>query len=142
VSEPLQILQPQAPGFPVPARSARAEPFWDGCRQGRLVLPFCSACGARALRAFTVCAECRAPSLAWDQSAGRGSLYSWTVVWRAPHPGFTTPYAPAVVHLDDGWWILSAVVGCRPSELQADMVLQAEFHTASDEVSLPYFRPV
>jgi uncharacterized OB-fold protein len=137
-----EILAPQQPGFPVPPRSQRSEPFWEGCRNGRLVLPCCSACGARALRAFHVCSQCGMQALAWETSAGRGSLYSWTVVWRAPHPGFATPYAPAVVRLDEGWWVLSAVVGCAPEALQDGMPLQVEFHPASDEVSLPYFRPV
>ena len=81
-------------------------------------------------------------ALAWKPSAGRGSLYSWTVVWRAPHPGFATPYAPAVVRLDEGWTMLSAVVGCAPGALRDGLPLQVEFHPASDEVSLPYFRPV
>lgn len=136
-----ELLAPQRPGFPVPPQSVRAEPFWTGCLQGRLVLPYCPACGERPLRAFAVCARCHGTELAWDASAGRGSLYSWTVVRRAPHPGFTTPYAPAVVRLDEGWWMLSAVVGCSPGALRDGMPLQVEFHPASDEVALPYFSP-
>jgi uncharacterized OB-fold protein len=139
---PAAILAPQEPGFPVPPRSPRSEPFWEGCRQGRLVLPRCSACGAPALRAFYVCSHCGERALAWETSAGVGTLYSWTVVWRAPHPGFATPYAPSVVRLDEGWWILSAVVGCAPEALRDALPLQVEFHPASDEVSLPYFRSV
>lgn len=143
MSEPnAAILAPQQPGFPVPSRHPRSEPYWEGCRQGRLVLPRCSACGTPALRAFSVCSHCGEPALAWETSAGQGALYSWTVVWRAPHPGFATPYAPAVVHLDEGWWILSAVVGCTPETLRDGLRLGVEFHPASDEVSLPYFRPV
>jgi uncharacterized protein len=136
------VLEPQQPGFPVPAQSLRSQPFWEGCNDGRLVLPRCSACGTPALRAFSLCPHCHAAALAWDTSAGRGSLYSWTVVWRAPHPAFTTPYAPAVVQLDEGWWILSAVVGCTPDALRDGLPLQVEFHSASDKVSLPYFRPL
>ena len=136
------LLSPPPPGFPMPRPSERSEPFWSGARQGRLVLPLCSACGARALRAFAVCPQCAATALAWEQSAGRGTLYSWTVVWRPPHPGFVVPYAPAVVTLDEGWWFLSAVVGCAPVDLREGLDLQVEFHPASDELALPYFRPV
>lgn len=136
------LLTPPAPGFPMPYPSARSEPFWTGCREGRLVLPLCSSCGARALRAFAVCPQCTATALAWDQSAGRGTLYSWTVVWRPPHPAFVAPSAPAVVALDEGWWFLSAVVGCAPGELREGLALQVEFHPASDDLTLPYFRPI
>ena len=137
-----EILAPQQPGFPVPPRSPRSAPFWEGCRQGRLVLPGCSACGTPALKAFFVCSHCGTQdALAWKPSTGRGSLYSWTVVWRAPHPGFATPYAPAVVRLDEGWTMLSAVVGCAPGALRDGLPLQVEL-PRPDEVSLPYFRPV
>ncbi len=143
MSEPTSgFLTPQQPGFPVPPRSRRSAPFWEGARQGRLVLPRCSACGTPALRAFFACSHCGEQALDWGTSAGRGTLYSWTVVWRAPHPGFATPYAPAVVRLDEGWWILSAVVGCAPGSLRDGLPLQVEFHPASDEVSLPYFAPI
>ena len=136
------LLAPHPPGFPVPRPSARSEPFWRGCREGRLVLPLCPSCGARALRAFAVCPRCAGAVLGWEESTGRGTLYSWTVVWRPPHPAFVVPYAPAVVALDDGWWMLSAVVGCTPEELRDGLPLQAEFHPASDDLVLPYFRPV
>jgi hypothetical protein len=45
------------------------------------------------------------------------------------------------VTLDEGWWMLSAVVGCPPGALRDGMRLQVEFHPASDEVALPYFSP-
>jgi uncharacterized OB-fold protein len=134
------LLAPQPPGFPVPRPSARSEPFWRGCREGRLVLPLCASCGARALRAFAVCPLCAGTNVSWEQSSGHGTLYSWTVVWRPPHPAFVVPYAPAVVALDEGWWFLSAVVGCAPEDLREGLALQVEFHPASENVVLPYFR--
>lgn len=137
------LLAPPPPGgFPMPRPSERSAPFWSGAREGRLVLPLCEACGAHALRAFAVCPQCTSTALSWEQSAGRGTLYSWTVVWRPPHPGFVVPYAPAVVALDEGWWFLSAVVGCAPEELHEGLAVDVEFHPASDELALPYFRPV
>lgn len=135
------LLAPQPLGIPLPAPSTRSQPFWDGCRANQLVLPRCTNCGARALRAFAACAACHQTSLGWEPSGGRGSLYSWTVVWRPPHPALTVPYAPAVVTLDEGWWFLSAVVGCAPDELRDGMALAVEFHPASESLVLPYFRP-
>jgi uncharacterized protein len=136
------LLAPQPPGFPVPRPSVRSEPFWRGCREGRLVLPRCPSCGAHALRAFAVCPQCTGTALAWEQSEGRGTLYSWTVVWRPPHRAFVVPYAPAVVALEEGWWFLSAVIGCPPEELREGLALQVEFHPASEDLVLPYFRPM
>jgi uncharacterized OB-fold protein len=87
------------------------------------------------------CAACGAAALSWEPSAGRGTLYSWTVVWRPQHPSFAVPYAPAIVELDEGAYVMSAMIGCEPDDLRAGMPVVVEFHAASDEVTLPYFRP-
>jgi uncharacterized OB-fold protein len=87
------------------------------------------------------CAACGAPVLTWERSEGRGRLYSWTVVWRPQHPTFRVPYAPAIIELDEGFWLMSAIVGCEAEDLRADMSVLVEFHPASDDVVLPYFRP-
>jgi len=88
-----------------------------------------------------VCASCGAASLTWERSEGRGTLYSWTVVWRPQHPSFQVPYAPAIVALDEGFWMMTSIIGCEPDELRADLPVVVEFHPASDEAVLPYFRP-
>jgi uncharacterized OB-fold protein len=64
------------------------------------------------------------------------------VVWRPPHQSFVVPYAPAVIALDEGWWFLSAVVGCAPGDLHEGMALEVMFQAASESVALPYFRPL
>jgi uncharacterized OB-fold protein len=75
-------------------------------------------------------------------SAGIGKLYSWTIVWRAPSPGFNVPYAPAVVELAEGFFMVSSIVGCEPEDLVDGLALQVEFHRASEEIWLPYFAPI
>lgn len=135
------MLGPQPPGIPVPSPSWRLRPYWDGCRDGRLLYWRCASCGNGATRPFTVCSRCAGGEGGWAESAGRGTLYSWTVVWRPQHPSFSVPYAPAVVELDEGYFMMSAVVGCEPEQLAAGMRLAVEFHPASDDIVLPYFAP-
>jgi uncharacterized OB-fold protein len=136
------MLQAQAPGIPVPSPSAVSAPYWDGCARGELLYQRCDACGTIALRPSVICGNCLGRSLSWVPSSGQGRLYSWTVVWRPQHPSFAVPYAPAIVALDEGWFMMSAVVGCEPDDLRADLRVSVEFHAASDEITLPYFRPV
>jgi hypothetical protein len=88
-----------------------------------------------------VCGACLSRALSWAPSSGEGALYSWTVVWRPQRPSFTVPYAPAIVTLAEGFRMVSSIVGCDPDELSPDMSLAVEFHPASDEIFLPYFRP-
>ncbi|HZQ58046.1 MAG TPA: OB-fold domain-containing protein [Acidimicrobiales bacterium] len=137
----MSTLQPQRPGIPAPHPTRLSQRYWDGCRQGELWYQRCDACGAVPPRPTTICPRCYARSLTWEQSAGRGSLYSWTVVWRPQHPAFEVPYAPAIVELDEGLVLMSAMVGCEPEDLAAGMRVEVEFHPASDTITLPYFHP-
>ena len=138
----MSMLAPQPVGIPTPVPSAMSAPYWDACRDGRLVYQQCDACGTISLRPASVCGMCLDRSLSWRSSAGLGTLYSWTVVWRPQHPSFNVPYVPAIVTLDEDFWMMSAIVGCSTDELHADMRVAVEFHPAGDGINLPYFRPV
>jgi uncharacterized OB-fold protein len=137
----VSLLRPQPVGIPVPHPSLHTSAYWDGSRRHQLLYQRCAECDYRGLGAFTVCAQCHATSPVWATSLGNGALYSWTIVWQPPEPSFRVPYAPAVVRLDEGFWMLSAVIGCEPEALQEGMRLAVEFHPANDEITLPYFAP-
>ncbi len=137
----MSSLAPNVAGIPIPRTSAGAAPYWEGCRQGELRYLRCDDCGAIPPLPTPICAHCRSRRLSWVASAGRGALYSWTVVWRPQHPAFEVPYAPAIVLLDEGFHLLSAVVGCEPEALAAGLRLRVEFHAVDHEVTLPFFSP-
>jgi len=136
------MLQAQPLGIPVGMPSPITQPYWDACREGRLVFQQCTDCGLILERPSTVCGGCIGASLAWRPSTGLGTLYSWTVVWRPQHPAFEVPYAPAIIAMEEGWYHIAAVIGCEPEELAAGMRLAVEFHPAAEEITLPYYRPV
>ncbi|HEY8524937.1 MAG TPA: OB-fold domain-containing protein [Acidimicrobiales bacterium] len=138
----MTTLKAQKPGIPVGVPSPLTQPYWDACARGELVYQRCEACGLILERPSTVCGACLGRKLSWARSSGRGELYSWTVVWRPQHPAFEVPYAPAIVALDEGWYHVAAVIGCEPEDLRAGMRLAVEFHPASDEITLPYYRPI
>jgi len=137
----MTTLQAQQPGIPAPHPGRLAEPYWDGCRVGELRFQRCDACATIPARPASICPNCYGRSLSWERSSGIGRLYSWTVVWRPQHPAFRVPYAPAIIELDEGAWVMSAMIGCEPVDLAAGLHVEVEFHPASDTVTLPYFRP-
>jgi uncharacterized OB-fold protein len=134
-------LEPQPAGIPVPTPSRVSATFWDGCRVGELRFQRCRACAAPVFNPSTICGACGGRALRWEVSRGHGRLYSWTVVWRPQTPAFRTPYAPAIVELEEGFYLLSANIGCAPGDLVADMPVVVDFHPAGDDIVLPYFRP-
>ena len=137
----MSSLAPQPIGIPTGAQSKAAAPYWEACRRGELLYQRCAGCGHVNMKPARSCASCGGADLTWEHSEGRGRLYSWTVVWRPQHPTFQVPYAPAIVELDEAFWLMTAIVGCAPEDRRADMAVVVAFHPASDEVTLPYFRP-
>lgn len=137
----MTALRPQVDGIPVPRPSLASVAYWEGCRRGELRYQRCAACEALQTNPVTRCWRCHRPDPEWVTATGRGTLYSWTVVWRPQHPAFEVPYAPAVVELDEGPRVLAAVVGCEPDELAEKMALEVTFHRVDDEITLPFFRP-
>jgi len=135
------VLAPQPVGIPLPRPSMRSAPYWEAAARRELVFQQCDTCGTIARKPTSVCGACLGTDLSWTRSTGRGVLYSWTVVWRPQHPSFVVPYAPCVVEVDEGWFLLSSVIGCTPEDLAVGMPLEVEFHLAGGEIWLPYVRP-
>jgi len=76
------------------------------------------------------------------KASGRASLYSY-VIHHRPVPGFTPPYAIAVVELEEGPRMMTNILDCpqTPEALQLDMALEPAFERIDDEITLPLFRP-
>ncbi|MET7841374.1 Zn-ribbon domain-containing OB-fold protein [Streptomyces sp. NPDC005356] len=126
---------------PVPVPTELTEPFWAAARQGKLVVPQCSDCGLRFFVPEPACPGCLSRSWTYQPSSGSGTVYSVTVVHRAPGPGFEVPFALAVVDLDDGATMLSHVVGTDPEQVAIGMRVSVDFRALTDEITLPYFTP-
>lgn len=136
----MSTLQPQ-PG-PVPhASSPLSAPFWEGCRCGELRYQRCAACGLANFPPTEHCRQCLSPQLQWQAGGGTGEIYSWTVVHRPVSPEFEPPYAPAIVTLDEGYQMLTNVVGVAPGDLAIGMRVRVQFHPVGPDVTLPYFTP-
>jgi uncharacterized OB-fold protein len=132
------FLRPQT--GPVPHGSNQlSRPFWQGCQSGELRYQRCTACGLANFPPTEHCRQCLSAELAWTQSSGGGEIYSWTVVRRPVTAEFQPPYAPAIVTLDEGYQMLTNVVGVPPDDLAIGMRVQVQFHVVGGDVTLPYF---
>lgn len=80
----------------------------------------CGECGEHYFPPREVCPECRRESIGRMQEhtfSGRGTIHSYTVVHDSP-AGMEplTPYALAMVELEEGPKVTSQVVDCDPHE--------------------------
>jgi uncharacterized protein len=87
------------------------------------------------------CRRCLGTDLTWDRSAGAGILYSRTVVCRPVTPAFDVPCAPAIVDLDEGYQMMTNLIGLAPDAVSPGLAVQVEFHETGGGLHLPYFRP-
>jgi hypothetical protein len=131
-------LQPQA--GPVPHASSQLSlPFWQGCESGELRYQRCAACGQANFPPTEHCRQCLSAELRWERSGGSGEIYSWTVVHRPVTAEFQPPYAPAIVTLDEGYQMLTNIVGVAQDDLAIGMRVLVQFHAVGGDLTLPYF---
>lgn len=118
--------------------------FWDGCREGRLMILRCG-CGHYVHWPRPVCPRCLSAELAPSEVSGRGTLYSFTVTVQAFHPFYADklPLLVAVVELveQEGLRMVTNVVGCDEDDLEIGMALQVAFTEVADGLVLPLFEP-
>jgi uncharacterized OB-fold protein len=138
----MSFLAPQTGDIPVPYPSPLTQPFWDGCARGELLFQRCHDCGNATHTPAYICAHCTSQALTWERSAGTGSVYSWTTVWRPQVPTFEVPYTAIIVAVDEGWEMLSNLIGCPHDAVEVGMRVEVEFHEINGGVLLPYFRPL
>jgi uncharacterized OB-fold protein len=139
--EPLEksVTDPTRP-LPVPTPETRH--YWEGTKKGELRLQRCDACRHVYFPPRPFCPQCASREVSVIKAAGTGRLHSY-VIHHRPAPGFTPPYAIAVVELDEGPRLMTNIVGCpqTPEALQLDMRLEVTFARQSEEITLPFFRP-
>lgn len=124
---------------PVAEPDSITQPWWDAAAQERLVIQHCRACDENQHYPRPVCKTCGATDLDFLESSGRGTVHSFTIVNRAPHPAFTTPYVVALVDLDEGVRLMTNIVGCDPDDVSCDMRVRVSWEPLDDGRKLPVF---
>jgi uncharacterized OB-fold protein len=126
---------------PVPVPTALSAEFWAAAREGRLVIPYCPDCDLRFFVPEPACPGCLSRDWRYAPSSGRGTVYSVTVVHRAPGPGFDPPFALAIVDLADGGTLLTHVLGGDPADVVIGQRVRVDFRAYTPDITLPCFIP-
>ncbi len=127
--------------MPLPRPTELSQPFWDGCRKGELLVQRCADCSHYVFIPQPACTSCLSTNLTWVRSSGKGTVYSFTIVYRPQQPAFEVPYVVAIVRAEEGWDIPTNIVGIEPQKITIGMPVQVTFEKRSDEISVPLFHP-
>ena len=137
----MSLTGPQPNTIPMPRPTVFSQPFWDACKRGELTFQRCNKCEGIVFIPQAACTHCLSPDLRWERSAGKGVIYSWTVVWRPQTPAFEIPYAIAIIDVDEGYQMMTNIIDVDPATLEVGQRVEVSFHKMNDEITMPYFRP-
>lgn len=116
-----------------------SEQYWEGARQGRLVLQRCTRCGTVRHYPRLMCAACQSMGTEPLLATGRGTVHSWTISHHPFAPEFAdqVPYTLLTVDLDEGVRALGRLIGNPP--LRIGLPVAIEFRPGEDGRPLPWF---
>lgn len=128
---------------PLPRPESWSAPFWEGTRQGKLLLKTCDKCGHIDHPPYLFCTRCGAEETTWKQASGRAVLSAYTInMYAVPVPFIEElPYVLGFVDLPEGPRMISNIVDCDHADLHSGMALEVVFHKTDVDIVLPKWRP-
>lgn len=126
----------------LPVPDFLTQPYWDGCREGKLLLQRCAKCNRHQFYPRLFCTSCSSRQLEWSEASGRGQVLSYTVVRHAVSKAYEKdiPFIVALITLDEGPTMMSSVVQCDPEEVSIGAPVKATFQDWGAGMKLPVFR--
>lgn len=135
----------KAPSRPLPKlNELDTGEFWQATANKEFRYQQCANCGTIMWHPRAHCTGCVDGDLRWKVSAGKGTIYSFSVVRLSYHPFFRTkvPYAVAYVDLDEGPRFLTNVIDIDDPLNDVCVGQRVELAWEEhDELSIPLVRP-
>jgi uncharacterized OB-fold protein len=125
---------------PLPRLDADSRPYWEAAARGELIIQRCSECDTARFYPRLLCPKCWSDHCRWTQASGKGTIYSYSVVHRAPSPAFrnSVPYVVALVDLDEDVRVFTKIHGDR-RRVHIGAPVEVCFHRVTESISLPEF---
>lgn len=134
---------PLHPDYPLPdLDDPIMRPFWEGAREGRLVLQRDRATGAVHWPPKPF--YWKHGRLEYFDASGAGSVYTYVVGHEPFLRAFQQmlPHIMVVVALAEGPRIVGHMVDCRPEDMRFGMPVRVAYKRLTDRVTLPVWEPV
>ncbi len=126
---------------PTPSIYVDTAPFWDGARNGKLVLQYCRDTGKFQHYPRPVSLYTGSRNLGWREVSGKGVIYACTVI-RVMGPGLAgrLPLSLATIELDEEVRMLGNILGADPDGVAIGQRVEVTWDRLADEVPYPAFR--
>jgi uncharacterized protein len=130
------------PRFPEPD----TQPFWEATKRHELAYQTCNQTNEVIFYPRRHCVSCASGESTWRVSQGLGTVYTFTVIMQSRHPAFAElgPYAVAYVDLDEGFRMMTNIVGVRDplQDIHCGMRVKLRWEDqGAGDIALPMFEP-
>jgi uncharacterized OB-fold protein len=129
---------------PIPVPNEWTKPFWDAAKQGVLKLQRCQSCRQFQHPPYATCVNCMSIDLAFEPVEGKGTIYSYTIMYHAGDKRFApaVPYASIIVELDQAprAFMAGNLLGVPYTEAKVGRRVEVVFEKLNDDITLPQFR--
>ena len=122
--------------LPAPTPNLETQAFWDAAAQGHFLIRRCKVCNRAHWYPRPFCPFCWGVA-EWVEASGRGTIYSYSVMRRAPEP-----YVVAYVTLAEGPTMLTNIVECDFDALAIGQTVRLKFSPTEGGPPVPTFMVV
>ncbi len=128
--------------LPSPIISADGAPYWRAAAENRLEIQQCSDCGAYRFPPSHLCRDCGSDNTAWVAVSGEGTIYSFSIVHRAPTPAFRAlvPYVVALIDLAEGPRMMANITGEGALDCAIGDAVRVCFEDRGEGAKVPQFQ--
>jgi hypothetical protein len=118
-------------------------PYWDSLRAHDIRVQKCDSCGAFRYVPKEICSHCHSSEATWSPISGKGHVYTFTVVRRAPTAAYQAdaPYAIIHVTMQEGFRMIGSVRDIEPEAVQIGMPVQVTYDDVTPEWTILQFEP-
>lgn len=115
--------------------------YWEAVARRELVLKYSPAAARWYHPKRIVCTEIGSAALEWRRASGRGTVYSFSEVHRAPSPAFASsvPYTVGLVALEEGVHLFTRFI-TDGAPIAIGAPARVEFQVLGEGTLLPVFR--
>ena len=129
---------------PRPLIDDLTRPFWDAATEHRLVIQRCQDCRHFNHPPRPVCDACHSETLTFEQVSGRGTIYSFSVMYQPNVAGFgdELPYLNILIELEEQpqLFLVSYLPAVQREQVRVDGKVEVYFEDVDAELTLPKFR--
>jgi uncharacterized OB-fold protein len=118
-----------------PVITAEGKTFFDAARQGRFLIPVCTACDRPHWYPRAICPFCASDKMEWRVASGKGTIYTFSVMRRVKEP-----YIIAHVTLAEGPTMLTNIVACDAGDVRIGQEVAVVFQDTDNGAPVPMFK--